>query len=183
MLSAICRRKMTRRCSSTNRDSVNPALPDDLLKSVVVERAIDAAESGIVGDAAGDLGVADAEMQGLGLLVERGFGHQLAEHLPVYAERARLVGRDRTVKLPSDLLQAFGVKLAELFDRYLGVADFDRRIDAEAAKNIADAPDREADNQSAHDDGHDAPAEPSRGGFVDTAEHGLRSSRTTITAK
>ena len=75
--------------------------------------------------------------------------------------------------LAAELLQAVGVELAELFDRDLGAADLDRRIEPEAAENIADAPDREADDQAAHDDGHDAPAEPGRGGFVDTAEHGL----------
>ena len=103
--------------------------------------------------------------------------------LPVDAERARLIGRDRPIKLASDLLKAFGIKLAELFDRNLGAADLDRRIGAEAAENIADAPDREADDQAAHDDGHDGPAEPGRGGFVNTAEHGLRSSRMTIAAE
>jgi hypothetical protein len=158
-------------------------LSDDLDEARTIELAVEPAETGVVGNAAGDLVVADAEPQRLRLLVERGLGHQLAEHLAVDAGRARLVGRDRAANLAAELLQALGVILAELFDRDLGVADLERRIEPEAAENIADAPDREADDQAAHDDAHHGLADPGRSGFVDTAEHGLRSSRTTVTAE
>ena len=127
-------------------------LADDLLEKPAVELAVRPAEIRIVGDAADDVGIADAEAQRLGLLVERGFGDQVAERLPVEAERARLVGRDRAAEPAAELAQLVVIKLAKLLDRDFGVADLDRRIEAEAAENVADAPDREADDQDAHDE-------------------------------
>ena len=42
---------------------------------------------------------------------------------------------------------------------------------ADAAKNVTDAPDREADDQQTHDQRHDGFAEPTGGGFMNTAKH------------
>jgi hypothetical protein len=42
----------------------------------------------------------------------------------------------------------------------LGAADFGHRRPAEALEDVADAPHAEADDQDAHDNGHDALAEP-----------------------
>ena len=125
-------------------------LTDELLEPRAVELAIEPAEIGIAGDAAGDLGIADAEPQGRSFLIERRLGHQLAEQLPVDAARTRLLGRDRLPQLAADLLQAVGIELTELLGRNFGLADLDCRIEPEAAENVADAPDREADDQSAH---------------------------------
>ena len=87
----------------------------------------------------------DAEPHLLRLLVERGLGDQLAEQLAVETERARLIRRDRTAELAAELLQAVVVDLAELLDRDFGAADLGDRGAAEAAENVADAPDREAE--------------------------------------
>jgi hypothetical protein len=87
------------------------------------------------------------------------------------AKPARLVGRDRPADPAADLLQLVGVILPKLLDRNFGAADLGHRIGPEAAENVADAPDREADDQAAHDDGHDGLADPGRSGFVDTAKH------------
>ena len=84
---------------------------------------------------------------------------------------SRLIRRDRTADLAADPLQLVGVILPELLDRDFRTADLGHRIGAEAAENIADAPDREADDQAAHDDAHDGLADPGRGGFVNTAKH------------
>ena len=43
-------------------------------------------------------------------------------------------------------------------------ADLGQARLAEPAENVADAPDREADDQEAHDDTHDGLAEPVLGG-------------------
>ena len=75
-------------------------------------------------------------------LVERGLGDQLGEQLPVEAERARLVGRDRPAELAAELLQPVVVELAELLDRGFRCRRPWRRVElAEAAENVADAPD------------------------------------------
>ncbi len=146
-------------------------LADDLLEAGAVEFAVGRQEAGVAGDALRDIGVGQAEPEILGLFVERGFRHQLTEQLPVEAEAARLVGRDRPADPAADLLQLVGVILAKLLDRNFGAADLGHRIGAEAAENVADAPDREADDQAAHDDGHEGLADPGRSGFVDTAKH------------
>ncbi len=122
-------------------------LADQLLEPRAVELAGEPAEVRIGGDAAGDLGVADAEAERLGLLVERGFRRQLADQLAVDAERARLVGRDRAAGAAADLAQLVVVIFAELLDRDLGAADGDRGVVRGAAEYVADAPDREADDQ------------------------------------
>jgi len=155
-------------------------IADDLLEARAVELAVGPAETRIAGDAARDLGVGKAKAQLARILVERGLGDDLAENLPVEAEPARLVGRDRPSNLAPDLLQAVGVELAELLDRNFGVADLGHRVAPETAENVADAPDRKAHDQQAHDDRQDGLAEPVRGGFVNTAEHGLRSSRVAV---
>ena len=67
-------------------------------------------------------------------LVERGFGDQLAEQLPVEAQRPRLVRRDRAAELAAELLQPVLVELAELVDADFGAADLGDRRRAEARK-------------------------------------------------
>ena len=120
-----------------------------------------------------------AKPQLFSLFVERGFGHQLSEQLPVESARACFLGCDWTANLASELLYAVIVELSKLLDLNLGAANGRDRIAAKAAENVADAPDGEADNKETHDKGHEALAEPSRGGFVNTAEH-ARLSRLTM---
>ena len=104
-------------------------------------------------------------------LVERGFGDHLAEQLPVEAQRPGLVGQDRPVQLAAELLQPVLVELAELLDADFGAADLGDGRRAEAAENVADAPDAEADGDQAEDHAHDGAADPIGGGFVNTSKH------------
>ena len=87
------------------------------------------------------------------------------------AERARLVRRDRAAELAAELLQALVVDLAELVDGDLGAADLGDGRAAEAAEDVADAPDREADGDQAEHDAHDGLAEPIAGGLAYTSKH------------
>ncbi len=89
----------------------------------------------------------------------------LAEDLLLQAERAGLVGRDRTAELLAEALQTLVVLVAELVDRNLGLADLGHGENAEAAENVADAPDAEADHQEQHHRRHDDAAEPVGGGL------------------
>ena len=123
-----------------------------------------------------DLGVADVEPQRLRPLVDDGLGDHLGEQLPIEAERAGLIGQDRAAELAAELLQAVLVELAELLDADFGAADLGDRGLAEAAEDVADAPDAEADGDQAEDDAHDDAAEPIGGGFVNTSKHETRSS-------
>ena len=183
MLWAICRRSITLRCSATKRCSVKPALRITCSKLLAVEFAVGSVEGRVVLDAAGDRRIAQAQPHVLGLLVERGLGDHLAEDLAVETECARLVGRDRLAELARDPLDAVVVVFTELLDRDLGRADGGDSIAPIAAENVADAPDREADHQEAHDDAQDDLADPGRGGFVDTAEHGRASSVLGVTGR
>ena len=118
-----------------------------------------------------DLGVGQAEPQRAGALVERGFGDQLAEQLPVEAERARLVGRDRPAELAAELLQPVVVDLAELLDPDFGAADLGARVDRPKPRKMSPMPQmREADGDQAENDAHDGAAEPIGGGSCEYLE-------------
>ena len=99
------------------------------------------------------------------------FGDHLAEQLAVEAERPGLVGQDRAVQLAADLLQPVLVELAEGIDADFGAADLGDGGGAEAAEDVADAPNAEADGDQAEDHAHDGAADPIGGGFVDTSKH------------
>ena len=137
-----------------------PGLPDHLLEQGPVKLTVDTPKTLVGDDALRDFLIGEAEPQLLGLFVERGFRDQLADQLPVEADGARLIGGDRPAGLSADALELVGVVLAELIDRNFGAADLGDRIRAEAAENIADAPDREADNEAAHDGAHHGLADP-----------------------
>ena len=126
------------------------------LEPLPVELAVRSPQRGVGRDAPRHLGVGNAKPQRPDLLVERGLGDQLADQLPVDAERARLFHGDRTSKLAPHLLEPLGVELPELVGGDLGAADPCEARLAEAAEDVADAPDREADRdqpeQHAHDD-------------------------------
>jgi len=135
-----------------------------MLEAGAVELAGDAAELGALGDPPGDLGIRYPEPQIAGPLVERRIGDQLIEQLLVEPERPRLLRADRTVQLAPDELEPLVVELAEPVHRDLGPPDRGHRIAAETAEYVADAPDREADDEKADDGRHDRLAEPTGGG-------------------
>ena len=101
----------------------------------------------------------------------RGLGDEFAQQLAVEAQRLGLIGQDRAVQLPAELLQPVLVKLPERLDADFGAADLGNRGGAEAAEDVADAPDAEADGDQAENDAHDGAAEPIGGGFVNTSKH------------
>ena len=135
-------------------------LPDRSLEACGIEGAVGPLEIGVVQDHAPGFVVGLSEPEPLSLLVQRGLGNGLLQHLPVDPEGAGLFRRQGAAELPSDLLQLLGVELAELSDRDFGVADRgDRRL-SESPEDIGDAPDAETDDQHAHHHGHDGSAEP-----------------------
>src|SRR4029077_3830008 len=112
-----------------------------LLKAVAVELAGDALEARRLSDLAGDLGIADVEPQRASAVVEGGLGDDLAQQLPVEAQRPRLIRQDRPVQLPPKLLHPVLVELAKRIDADFRAADRGNGGGAEAAKDVADAPD------------------------------------------
>jgi len=78
----------------------------------------------------------------------------------VDAQRAGLFERDRTPDLTAKILQPVGIELAELLDRDLGLPNLGERGAAEAAEDVADPPDREADHQHGDHNPHDGFADP-----------------------
>ena len=135
-------------------------LADDHLETLRIERAVHALEVRVGQDHAHGLGVGLSEAELPGFLIERRLGDGLLQHLAVEAEGARLLLRQGTAELATDLLQAIIVDLAELVQRNLGVADLGERRLAKAPEDVGDAPDAETDDQYAHDHGHDGLAEP-----------------------
>src|SRR5262249_2367696 len=113
---------------------------DHLLEAELIELSGRAGEILVRGDLAGDLRVGKIEPELARALVERGFGHELAQQLPLEAERSRLIARDGAAELAAELLQVLAVGVAELLDADLGRADLRQARAAEAAGNVADAP-------------------------------------------
>ncbi len=101
----------------------------------------------------------------------RRFADELSHQLLVEAHGLRLIERDRAAELTAELLQPLAIELAELLDRDLGAADPRQVRTAKTAKNVADAPDREADRDQAEHDAHHDSAEPIGGGGANTSKH------------
>jgi hypothetical protein len=95
----------------------------------------------------------------------------LRHDLAVEAELARLFERDLAPQLVAQGAEAIVVELPESLDPYLGAANLGKSGPAETAEYVADAPDPEADDQEADNDGHDPLAEPIGGGFAYTSKH------------
>ena len=103
--------------------------------------------------------------------VERGFGDHLTEQLPVQTERARLIGRDRLADLPDQLLQSVVVCCRNRSTPISVEPTLATRRGAEAAEDVADAPDRERDRDQAQQDAGDQAAEPVAGSVLNSAQH------------
>jgi hypothetical protein len=132
------------------RASVKPLLRSTL-EVGRIERAAGTAEIRVGLDVARERGVVDSEPELARLFVEGVLGQQLAENLPVQAERARLVGRDAAAELARERLQAVGIDAAEVLGADLGRADHGHVRRAEAAEHVGDAPDAEGKDQQAEE--------------------------------
>ena len=141
------------------------------MKRLRIELAGNAAEGRIVADLLRDQFVRQVEAELTDILVERCFRDHLAEQLPVQTERARLIGGDRLADLPDQPLHLFVVGLPEPLDADLGRADFGDGGGAEAAEDVADAPDRERDRDQAQQDSGDQAAKPIAGSVLNSAQH------------
>jgi hypothetical protein len=138
---------------------------DRLLETETIELTIRSRERGIGGDHLGDLGIGKIEAELVRCFIEHDFGDDLSDHHPIEPHGAGLIHADGVADLPRKLLQPLVVLGAELLDRNLGAADLSYRGAPEATKDVANAPDREADDQEADHRGHDHLAKPIGGGF------------------
>ena len=86
-------------------------------------------------------------------------------------ERACLVGGDRLADLPDQPLHLVVVGLPEPLDPDFGRADLGDGGGAEAAEDVADAPDREGDRDQTQQGSGDQAAEPIAGSVLNSAQH------------
>ena len=133
---------------------------DDGLETCAVERAVWPLEHRLGRDAVCDLGVRQSEPHLARVLIERGLSKQTPQQLPVEAEHAGLILRDRPADLARELLEVVVVELAELLDPDLGAADLGDRRTPEAAEDVADTPNREGKRNGAQDHRRDGAADP-----------------------
>ena len=138
-----------------------------LVEQIAVELAARPAEGRIVVDAADQLLIGDAEAKLPGPLVQGGLGEHLGQHLPVEAERPRLIRGDRPAGLAAERLKPLIVDLTETLGRNVGRADRGDVALAEAAEDVADAPDGERHHQKAEENLGD----PARRAFSQGLEH------------
>ncbi len=146
-------------------------IADRLLETKSVELAIRSLKGRVGSDLLGDFGLGKRQTKLLGGFVEHDLGNQLPDDQPVQPHGPGLLHADRAAKLPRILLQPIIVQHTKLLDRNFGVSDLGDGGAAETSENIADPPDREADDQYPDNQGHDQFAEPVRRGFSDTSEH------------
>src|SRR5262249_48203311 len=135
-------------------------LTQDQLEALPVELAVRTLKRGIEPDPPRDLGVADAKSHRTATFIKKYLGYNLPRDPAIKAERARLFERDRPAQPATQLLEPLVIDAAELLDRDFGPSDLGERRPTEAAKNVADPPDRETDHQHGDHDEHDRLAEP-----------------------
>ena len=102
-----------------------------------------------------------------------GFGDHLPQ-MPVEAERARLVRRDRPADLAAELLQPVVVDLAELLDAKSRCCRSWPRSSGRSRGKCRRCPRPRSLRIQAHHHAHDDAAEPIGGGFTDTSKHRQR---------
>ena len=141
------------RCSPRKPASDREALRRSLIEEGAVELAVGAAEIGVFHDRARDRLVGHAEAEGLGLFGHHGFRDQAGEYALVDAEGAGLLRGD-------DGRGTGGRGAAARYCRRSGtdrprssvLPTWATTLGGVAAENVADAPDREADDQKAEKD-------------------------------
>ena len=144
----------------------------DLVHAGLIERAGGAGEHLLGLDGRRYIRVGQREAQALGVLIERGAGQQLGQHLPVETDLARLVVGDGALGLTLDALQRGLVFAAILRDTDFRVADLRQLVGPEIGEDVANAEEAEAD--------HDQPGEGRENGAAEdvlrhdpkTVEHG-----------
>ena len=135
-------------------------LPDHVLESQRVERAIDAFETGVAEDHLQRFLIGLSKPKPPCLFVEGSFRNGLLEHLPIKSKGPGLLHCQRPAELAADLLQPFGKDLAELFGRYFRAPDLGQGRLTESPEDVGDAPNAETHDQDTHHRGHDNFAEP-----------------------
>ncbi len=132
------------------------------VESRAVEAAVGALEDGRVGKLARHFLRGHGEAQAAGLLVKRRLADHLVQHLPVESDEARLLAGEAAAAL-LDLGDALLEGAAEGLDADVGAADRGDAVRAIAAEDVADAPDREADDQEPEQNDENSLAEPRLG--------------------
>jgi hypothetical protein len=142
-----------------------------LVEEGTIELAIGSLESRVVHDRGRNELVGDGEAHLPGPLGHDGFGHEVVDHLLVKTERASLLRADDGAELAPEPLQLVGIGVADLLDRDCRVADLSHRGSGCCTKDVANAPDGEADDQGAKKDGGDGFADHSLPSLAHVPKH------------
>ena len=142
---------------------------------LVEARALEAAarplEVRVLGDGLGDELVRDLQPEVARLLVERRLGDEAAKDLRVDAEGPRPFRRDALPGLPGEPLHLVLIGVAVGVRRDADIADA-RDVRAHGApEDVADAPDREAEDEKAEQHRDHGFADPAPAEFIDSPEH------------
>ena len=156
MASARWIRAMAARCSCTKPASERLIVAQGLIEEGAVELAVGSLEGRVVHDRARRrAGPRRERPSSLACSARTASVTRLVRHLLVDAEGAGLLGGDDRAELAAEPLEFVGIGSAELIDRDRRVADLGHRGGGRCAEDVADAPDGEADDQSAEKDGGD----------------------------
>ena len=131
-----------------------------------VEFAVGACKIRVVQDRLGDLLIGEGQTHGEGAVIQNGFRNKPVQHLAVKAHGAGLIIGDGAFGLPLQGLQLGLVGGAIGVRRDFRAADLGDLARAEAAKDVADAPDHKAQADETHHQTHEDSPDPSLGGFA-----------------
>ena len=115
--------------------------------------------------------VGDAEAEGAGALVQHRLADQAGEHLPVEADAARQLRGDAIAVLAVEALHRRVVGRAELVDGDVRRANLGDDVLRRRPKDVADAPDREADDQDSEQDRGDDLPDHALAGLAQPVQH------------
>ena len=149
-------------------------LADELLETVAVELPGRCREGRIGRDAlARSRRRTDPSPSCARILVERRFRDHLAEHLPVEAERARLIGRDRAADPAAELLQPLVDSSGGTARSPISVLPILATVERPKPRKMSPMPQiAKLIAISPRSDAHDDVAEPVGRSFVHTSKHG-----------
>ena len=123
-----------------------------LLQGERIEIAGRVLEGRILHDAFEQRRVADAELQALGVGVDRGAADKPLQHAVVEPGLTRFLDREGAAGVGTHHAQDVALRPRIFLRRDLGIADLDQGLGAIAPENVGNSPNGEADDEQAHQD-------------------------------
>jgi hypothetical protein len=142
-----------------------------LLEGWPIELAVGSAERGLLQNGSGYELVRHAEAERLSALIEESVVHEPSKDALIDPEGASLLGSEIGPELTAQSLDLIIVGGSELFHRDFGASDTGDAVPRSAPEDVADAPDREAEDQKSEQNCGNDLADKTLSGLSKTLKH------------